>query len=159
MFQKIQVLIILIIIPLAGMYMYFEKNNISITGILSGGVPIIHIGDIPIRVEIVNSDEERTRGLSGRSALGEVEGMLFVFPKSDRYGFWMKDMKFAIDIIWIDENLTVIDINQNITPETYPRTFRSGRPTRYVVETNANYTETFGIRVGDKVVLPAELGS
>lgn len=57
-----------------------------------------------IKAEVVDNEEARMKGLSGRDNLADDEGMFFVFEKSDIYPFWMKDMKFAIDIIWIMED-------------------------------------------------------
>lgn len=89
-----------------------------------------------IRVEIADTDEERIMGLSGREALAEGTGMLFVFEEGALQGIWMKDMKFPIDIIWLDESLNIIDIEKNVTPDTYPHVFYPPRPVKYVLETN-----------------------
>lgn len=152
--NKIQVAIIFILIPLGILYWYTSANDLRIRDFFLPGTPVMHIGEIPLRVEIANTDEERMQGLSGRNNLDNVNGMLFVFPESDYHAIWMKDMKFAIDIIWIDEDLTVINITKNVTPDTYPRTFKPNRPARYVVETNPLYADTFGIAPGNKVRLP-----
>jgi uncharacterized membrane protein (UPF0127 family) len=119
------------------------------------GTPVMHFADIPVRVEIANSDEERKQGLSGRKEFGKkVNGLLFVFPETDYHKMWMKDMHFAIDIIWIGEDLKVINIEKNVSPETYPKTFRPDRPARYAVETETHYSDLFGIRAGMEVKLP-----
>lgn len=59
-------------------------------------------------VSVADTPSERSLGLSGKSALENDEGMLFVFRENGRYGFWMKDMKFSIDIVWIDENRRIV---------------------------------------------------
>lgn len=69
-----------------------------------------------IAVEIADTKEERARGLSFRRSIGPSEGMLFLFDSPGRYGFWMKDMNFAIDIIWIRGD-RVVGIVENATPE------------------------------------------
>jgi uncharacterized membrane protein (UPF0127 family) len=156
MINKLQVVIVLILIPLGGLYLYAKNQNIPMREVFSPGTPYVHIDEIPMPVEIVDSPLERERGLSGRDEIG-TNGMLFVFDESDYHGIWMKDMRFSIDIIWIDEKSKVIAIDQGVRPDTYPRTFRPPTPVRYVIETAENYTSTFGITVGDEVRLPVRL--
>jgi uncharacterized membrane protein (UPF0127 family) len=157
MMHKLQMVVIFLILPLIGIYMYAEQKDIHLSEIFSVGAPVLHIGDIPMRVEIADTKESREKGLSGRAKLDSVNGLLFVFDATDYHGIWMKDMRFPIDIIWISEDLTVIAIEEGVSPETYPKTFRPPLPVRYVVETNVHYADTFGIGVGQKVVLPIDL--
>ena len=83
--------------------------------------------------------------------------MLFVFDANDYHGIWMKDMRFPIDIIWIAEDKTIVEITRNVAPETYPTIFKPPRPVRYVIETNPYFAESFSINVGDTVELPSGL--
>ena len=93
----------------------------------------------------------------GRTYLGETNGMLFIFDKSDYHQIWMKDMHIPIDVIWVDEHMKVIDIKKRLDPSTYPRTFEPRSPARFVIETNADYVESFGISIGDTVSIPSAL--
>ena len=68
---------------------------------ISSGV-ILEIGEETFIVEIADNDEERVRGLSLREPIEANRGMLFIFDVSGNYSFWMKDMLFALDIIWIN---------------------------------------------------------
>ena len=154
MTNKLQITIIVFIIPIGLLFWYMNGNNLSIRDIFIPSAPIMRIGDIPVHVEIANSDEERMQGLSGRQALEDVDGVLFVFPETGYHGIWMKDMQFPIDIIWINDDLEIISIDEGVAPETYPRTFRPPKPARYVLETNAHFADTFGIHKGQKVTLP-----
>ena len=86
---------------------------------------------------LATSSEARVRGLSGRESLKPDQGMLFVFERPDISGFWMKDMLFPLDIIWIDENKKIVGINENVSPETFPNLFFSPKPVLYVLELNA----------------------
>lgn len=114
--------------------------SILLAGIIITGVtnnkPTISVGNKSVRVTIADSPQEIVRGLSGIQSLGADEGMLFVFPEPTTPAFWMKDMRFAIDIIWLDENKNIIDIERNVSPDTYPKKFEPSRPVRYVLETN-----------------------
>lgn len=117
-------------------YVRYETGNIS----LSNGTNIpVYLADTP-RV--------RTRGLSNKTYLPEGEGMLFVFEESGVYSFWMKDMNFSIDMIWIDQSGKVVHVESDVAPETYPTLFTSTEPALYVLEVNAGFTAQKGIRVG-----------
>ena len=112
----------------------------------------ISVGRNKVFVEIMDTPEKRAHGLSGRSLLSENEGMLFVFEEKDIMpAFWMKDMSFAIDIIWIDENFKIIGIEENLSPDTFPRAFSPSEPVKYVLETPAGWSKKNSIRVGDNV--------
>jgi uncharacterized protein len=113
----------------------------------------IFVDNTLIMVEIADTVDERRAGLSGRKALAESGGMLFIMDGSDYYGIWMKNMNFPLDIIWIDENLKIVDIKQNIRPESYPEIIRPERKSSYILEVNAGFTEIYNIDVGDEVHL------
>jgi uncharacterized membrane protein (UPF0127 family) len=155
--NKIQLILVSILVPVLAIFWFVNRDDFSVRNIIVADVPTMHIGDIPIKVEIVESDEERAQGLSNREKLEDSEGMLFVFPESGYHPFWMKDMLFPIDIIWIDENLEVIAIDKNIRPNTYPQTFRPPRPAKYVLETNVHFSDTYSLREGLSVRLPIQL--
>lgn len=154
MIQKIQVAILLLLVPVGVLYLYVQSQNISLREIFTPATPVVRVGDIGIRVEIVDTPEKRVQGLSGRTSLEGVDGMLFIFDEPGYHEIWMKDMKFPIDIIWIDENLTVVSIDQNVSPDSYPQKYRPERPALYAIETPDRYTDTFGIRPGVPVQLP-----
>lgn len=157
MLNKIQIIIILVLIPIGVWYLYMGNQRVSLRDFFFSPTPIVHFDDLPVRVEIASTPEALKKGLSGRDDIGgRHKGMFFIFPETDYHGIWMLGMKFSIDIVWIDENLTVVDITRNISPDTYPRTFRTEKPIRYVLETEAQYVDLVGIRVGQKVRIPLE---
>ena len=106
-----------------------------------------------IRVDIADTPAERERGLSGRSGLGKNEGLLFVFPEEGQYGFWMKDMLFPIDIIWIANDGTIVYVVESATPESYPNAYLPPRAARYVLELPADWIRTHRVSTGEKVDL------
>jgi len=103
--------------------------------------------------EVVTSDEDRARGLSGR-VVPDHYGMLFVFTEPMRYGFWMKDMLVSIDMVWLSEDGTILGIEHEVSPLTYPQTFRSPTPAVYVLETRAGYAREQGWDEGEVIPLP-----
>lgn len=104
-----------------------------------------------IQVEVAQTKSSRELGLSGRPSMRNDEGILFVFDTPGKYGFWMKDMNFALDIIWINESGLVVDIERNLTPESYPKTFINEVDASYVLEINAGLAKEFGLFLGSKV--------
>lgn len=116
-------------------------------------LPIAHIGGVPVRVYIADTPEEQQKGLSVFNRLPPGTGMLFVFDQDDTYGIWMKDMKFAIDIIWIDAEGRIIDIVQHATPESFPQVFTPRAPARYVLETRSGFVEERNVNASDLVDL------
>ena len=112
-------------------------------GILDVGV--VRIDGVKFDVLIAKTDAVRTRGLGGRSELLDRQGMLFVFEDSGKQSIWMKDMKIPIDIVWISENLNIVDIKRDATPESYPEVFSNIRPARYVLELPAGSIDRYSL--------------
>ncbi len=112
----------------------------------------IRIGDQELLVEMVDTLQLQIRGLSGRESLGEREGMLFVYENPQVLSFWMRDMRFAIDIIWIDGNGIITGIAANVSPDTFPQTFSSMVPVQYVLEVPAGWAERHGVSTGDQLI-------
>ncbi|MEK7502976.1 MAG: DUF192 domain-containing protein [Patescibacteria group bacterium] len=117
----------------------------------SGQKMIVNISGRKVEVDIANNEKERNKGLGGRKNLPEDSGMLFIFEIPAKYSFWMKDMRFPIDIIWIEENKKITAISENIAPETYPASFSPSEPVKYVLEVNAGWADKNGVKSGDSI--------
>lgn len=104
-----------------------------------------------IVAEIAENEEDKVVGLSGRKCLGEENGMLFVYHNTGDYKFWMKDMNFAIDMIWLDDEKNIVTIKSKVDPDTYPRSFGPDRPAQYILEVNSGFAETADWTVGTKL--------
>lgn len=111
----------------------------------------VRIGEEVITVEVLRTKAEREEGLSGRTSLPEGSGAFFIFERADKYGFWMPDMHFPIDIIWIGDDLRIADIASAVSPRSYPKVFYPASPARYVLEVPAGIAEKFGWKIGDLV--------
>lgn len=105
-------------------------------------------GKHSIAIEIATTSEAHKRGLSGRTLLPLGQGMLFVFDHTDIYPFWMPDMHFAIDIIWIGEDKRIVFIKEHATPESYPELFTPPAPARYVLEVADGEVKKMGWKEG-----------
>lgn len=128
-----------VFVLLAGVIAFSFLNDESVT-----------INNKRLNVTVADSSSERERGLSGRERLSDKEGMLFIFDSDGVYCFWMKDMKFNIDMIWLDKDKKVIHIQENATPDSYPETFCPNQEARYVLEVGAGNARKLEIKRGDK---------
>lgn len=114
------------------------------------------INNLHLDLSVANTDALRVKGLSGVDKLKSNEGMLFIFPKEGNYGFWMKDMNFPIDIIWIDRDLKVAGVAKNVLPSTYPQAFYPPTPVPYVLELPAGTFDANGLKVTDLLILESQ---
>lgn len=107
-------------------------------------------GTFPYTVEVVSTDASRQKGLSGRDGLASNSGMLFLFGEPGYDCFWMKDMKFDIDMLWFDEFQSLIHVQENASKSTYPSSFCPQTPAKYVLEVPAGTVKQLGLQVGDR---------
>ena len=125
---------------------HYESANIELSE------KTISIGKATLQVELAQTPEERRVGLSHRRSLQKGRGMLFLFKKEGNYSFWMKDMYFPIDIIWINADKKIVHIEHRVAPETYPKSFASPIPAQYVLEVPAGYIQN-RIMTGDMLLI------
>lgn len=103
-------------------------------------------------LERAESNQARIKGLSDRDSLAPQSGMLFVFDPPAEQCIWMKDMRFDLDIIWLDEAKKVIKLEQAVKPETYPASFCAAN-TKYVIEMNSGDAQALGLAAGQQLTL------
>lgn len=108
-----------------------------------------------LRVEVADTDYKITQGLSDRDEIG-ADAMMFVMPEKRLWGFWMNQMRFNLDFVWIADN-EVIAITENVpapTPERpEPEMLGIDQPTEIILELRASEVTARGIQVGDKLVV------
>ena len=112
------------------------------------------IRDIEVQASVAETWPERIEGLSNTPYLPEGVVKLFVFDSAGFHSFWMKDMNYGIDILWVNEASEIVHIEQEASPESYPAMFVPNEEARYVIETVAGFVEKHGLVLGDSVVLP-----
>jgi uncharacterized membrane protein (UPF0127 family) len=123
-----------------------EKNNQAVG-------PLAIINNQKIYLEIADQPEEARQGLSGRESLPENQGMLFVFSQPGNHSFWMKEMKFNLDFVFINGS-QVIDLAENIPfPQSgeSPQTVIANQPFDKVLEINQGMIQKLEIKIGDRV--------
>jgi len=109
------------------------------------------IGDVPVTAEVVSTPEKLYLGLGRRQSLPDGRGMLFLMQTAALQSFCMRDMHFAIDIIWI-ANGKVAGIEPKLSP-SFQGIVTSPVPVRLVLEVPGGFAERHGIKVGDPVRL------
>jgi uncharacterized protein len=108
----------------------------------------IEINNKTINVEIADTSAKREKGLSYHKLLSEDEGMLFIFDQPARYGFWMKDMNFDLDFIWIKNN-KIVEITNNVSHNNQGKVYQPDMAIDSVLEINAGYAERNKFKIGD----------
>lgn len=110
---------------------------------------VIEIGNNKYNVTIAETNEEKRKGLQGKDSLKEDEGMLFIFDPPQRVDFWMKDVSFPLDIIFINEDGEVVKVAQG---EPNDDSLISCNDVAFVLEVNTGS----GIKKGDDISLEDE---
>lgn len=116
----------------------------------SKGFKEVKIGSGYFRLELATTTMAQAKGLSGRDGMPQDQGMMFIFDKPREYGFWMINMKFPLDIIWLNRN-QVVYMLRDASPHSFPKVFRPTSPADSVIELNAGTADRIGLRVGDKL--------
>lgn len=142
MSRKLLVLIPVLIILVFGTLFYT---------IYKASQPNAQINGTKLQLEVVKTDKDKEIGLSKYKSLPEDKGMLFLFNKEGFYGFWMKEMKFPIDIIFIKED-KIVTIYKS-TPINNLTIYSPTQASDKVLEVNAGLSKKDGFKVGDLVTL------
>lgn len=126
-----------------------DSSNLDKTG---SKIPTATINNHAFNLEIAKTQVEKEIGLSTKKILSQNAGMLFLFDKPAYYRFWMKNMKFPIDIIFI-RNGRIVTIHKNVKPPTNPNEnppiYNSSEPADIVLEINAGLSEKYNFKEGD----------
>lgn len=114
---------------------------------------VVSVNDFKLIADLALTQDQQIKGLAVRNHMNESEGMLFVFQHPSRQSFWMKDMKFPIDIIWLDANRSVVYIVPNLEPCPSRGDCPGYVPDKdslYVLETSAGFSQRHNVTVGTK---------
>jgi uncharacterized protein len=127
-----------------------SANNTSLT---TPTYYVVTVGNTTVHAEVANTPAERETGLMNRTALNENAGMLFVFETEQQQSFWMKNMRFPLDIVFITADMRVLEIYQSVPPCTSDpcSLYTSNAPIKYALEVNSGFSERNGIASGNVV--------
>ena len=108
--------------------------------------------DFCIQTEVVATDKARQRGLMFRKSMPQDRGMFFIFEQEALLSFWMKNTRFPLDIIWIDQNKNIVDIYEYALPcKDVCKTITPQAHAQFVLEVNAGFAKRHGINIGDSL--------
>ena len=154
-----QIIIRIIAITVIGILIYkffIEKNETEVdyyTFTKEGELTFTDsLGTLKAKIdlEIADTEYERELGLMNRKEMGENQGMLFIFPKQDMLSFWMRNTLISLDMIFVNQQKTIVTIHRNtkiLSDQSYP----ASQPAIYVVEVDAGFCDKHNIKVGDKI--------
>ena len=151
--------LILVVVAVLSVYLYqnyWDDLQYALFG--DRDVHTIYLGATALEVSVADEHSERVQGLSGVKELDNFEAKLFIFDNDGKHAIWMKDMLFPLDILWINKDLGIIHIEENVLPETYPnQVFAPPVDARFVLELNAYYVRSIGVELGERITLPPSL--
>ena len=122
-----------------------DLHYATTTGTIGGQKFTLQIADTPAKQQL---------GLGQRDQLGARDGMVFVYnqPSTDLC-YWMRDMHFSLDIMWLDSQRKLIYLVPDLSPATYPQAYCPSTPAQYVVEINAGLAKTLNVGLGSQIDL------
>jgi uncharacterized membrane protein (UPF0127 family) len=111
-----------------------------------------------LNIELADTQVKREQGLSGRDAIADDQGMLFLFDQPVRQDFWMKGMKFPIDIVWIaDDKVADLTKDAKVQPDVQTdqdyALYSPNTAITKVLELKSGWIERFGVKIGDEISL------
>ena len=116
--------------------------------------PLIHIGETVYVLDLAVTPDERAQGLSGREFMPDERGMLFVYDHDGPRTFWMPNMHFPLDMVWIREDCTVAGVTADVpnppldTPRDQLELYPSTGMVRFILELNAGQAAQHDIEAG-----------
>ncbi len=120
---------------------------------ISAKSPTVKINNHTFKLFVAKSDKDKQIGLSKYKKIDSTQGMVFSFSKASYYPFWMKEMKFPIDIIFIKDGEIVTIYKNAPAPknDSNPPVYNSTAPADTVLEVNAGLSQKYNFKEGDKV--------
>jgi uncharacterized membrane protein (UPF0127 family) len=112
------------------------------------------IADMSVQASVADTLTKRIKGLSDTPFLPDHVVKLFAFGVPGSHSIWMKDMNYALDIIWVAKEGEIVHIEKEVSPDSFPTSFASPTPAWFVIEANAGFVDRNEIKIGDEVVIP-----
>lgn len=134
--------------------LYVVYNNFNVLS--TAQISTVDINNYVFNVDVVKTSAEIERGLSGREAIGNDQAMLFIFPNKQKRVFWMKEMNFNIDLLWIDDDKIVAYEKNILAPDKNIALnelvkYNSPQAVDKVLEIKAGLIDSLDIKIGDTI--------
>lgn len=147
--NRIKIIIGLVLIAVSICFLVFRPKKVIFPSNIS-----LSIGNQGYYLEVAQTDETRSTGLSQRDNLCFNCGMLFVFDKEGKQNFWMKDTHIPLDIIWLNSKYQIVKIITAVKTDSED-IYTNSKPAKYAIELNANESFKLGLKVGDTIQFPS----
>ncbi len=129
-----------------GVFYYITKMSINSS---SNYTKQLKIGEKVFLINTVDTAALKSLGLSYTKSLCDNCGMLFSFQEPDYHSFWMKDMNYDLDIVFIDQDKVISEVFKNVKKENFPEKIQNKYPAQYVLEINSGASDKYGLNIGD----------
>ncbi len=150
--MKKKLIIFLIVLAILSFCVILFSDSINGKKIQTISNPYLTINNTRINLTIADTPAKQIQGLSYQPSLEKDTGMLFIFSDKQVRNFWMKDMNFPLDIVWLDDNKIVkIDANLPAEGEQPKNSYSSIFPINRVLEVNAGFCESNHTKIGDEI--------
>ena len=146
---------IIIFLLISSSYLFYKAYNDALSKDVEFTSTELNIikkdgGIIPIKIQIADTINERSKGLMFVKAMPENEGMLFVFDDEEARKMWMENTLIPLDMLFIDSKFQIFNYKENATPLSQEIIYSVG-PTQYVLELNGGFIKRNQISFGDKI--------
>lgn len=150
--MKKKYLLVIILLVIVIIFVFYQKIcNQQLTAKKNLVLEIVGKAKVSL-IGVADTDKDRSLGLGGRQSLMANEGLLFVFPYLSRHTFWMKDMNFDLDFIWI-ANEKIVDITEKVSHLNQTQLYSPQSVVDWVLEVNAGFVKRHQVVIGDQVKL------
>jgi uncharacterized membrane protein (UPF0127 family) len=123
-----------------------------VIGVSAAHGPKLHVAGRTYQLDVATTEMQQEKGLGDRDTMPINHGMLFTYKTPGRYCYWMKGMRFPLDIIWFNAQKRVVKIEQNLQPNTYPKTYcPADKNIQYVIELNAGQAAEAHLQLDQQV--------
>lgn len=109
---------------------------------------------IILKLEVANSPAKRQKGLMFVESLEENTGMFFIFDSLEDLSFWMKNTPLSLDLIYLDQNLKVVNFHKNTIPNQTEILYRSDQPAKYAIEVQSGWSDQVNLSLNDTFTQP-----
>ena len=145
--SKIALVVLILLVIFGGILFYQYTKTASYKDKVT-------VNNKTFMIQVVSKPADMEKGLSGRTSMNEDQGMLFAFGNKGDHPFWMKDMKFPLDIIFLDDTKIVTIVENNPIPTSPTASLpliRSTQPANKVLEINSGIAKKYNLKVGQSV--------
>ncbi len=132
---------------------YSEKLHLYLTQQKDGQLITLDYKNTYLVLEAAVTDKAHEKGLMYKTELENNKGMIFIYEKPKELTFWMLNTYIPLDIIYLNNELEVVQFYENTKVDQTAELYPSNVPAKYVIEVNSGWAANQGLAIGDKFLL------